>query len=153
MISCKDQFRTIDMIIPREDLTWISTTKVMCLTRMYMHHRSIGDVLQEFCRQLLRKHDTWCYYNNRLRDAIGKLSDSISNHGQSLTTSSAHEHLTFAMMLHGVVSTFLVRAKNHGFHCVWSHYSTKKPPMAGVQWTVLKVSYKALDSHLQPGQR
>ena len=132
MIGCKDEFVPIDMIIPCKDLAGISRAKVMCLTRVYMHHRSIGNVLQELCRQLLRKHDSWCNYHNRLRDTIGKLFDSISDHGQSLTSSSGHDHLTFIVMLHGTGSTLLVLTKNHGFRCVPNHYSIKKPPVKGV---------------------
>ena len=123
---------TFDMIIPCKDLAGIGSTVMMCLSTMYMHHRSIGNVLQELCRQLLCKHDTWSNHYNRLRDAIGKLSDCIKNHGWSLTSTCGHQHLTLAMMLHGTVSTFLVGTKNHRFRCVPNHYSIKKPPMLGV---------------------
>ena len=123
---------TLHMIIPCEDLTRICSTIMMRLTAVYVHHRSIGNVLQEFCRQLLCEHDSWCNYHNRLRNAIGKLSDSISNHSQSLTSTGGHQHLTLAVMLHSTVSTFLVRTKNHRFRCVPSHYSIKKPPVTGV---------------------
>lgn len=144
---------TFDLIIPSKDLTWIGCAKVMSLTRMHVHYRSIGDVLQELCRQLLCEHDSWSHHHNRLRNAIGKLSDCIENHGWSLTSSSGHEHLTFAVLLHSTVSTVLMGTKNHGFHCVWSHYSIKKPPVMGVWWTVLKVSYRSLKPHLQTRQR
>jgi hypothetical protein len=61
--------------------------------------------------------------------------------------------LTNLMMLHSIGSTLLVGTKNHGFRCVWDHYSIKKPPMAGAWWTVLKVSYRSLKTHLQTRQR
>lgn len=110
------------------------------LSTMHMKHTNhrISNVFKELSRQLLSEHDAWSNHYNSLRGVLFKLTQTIKDHGRSLTSTSRHNQLTNTILGHSEQTTFLVRTElDHRVHCVWDYYS-RKPSLKRLSGRFLK---------------
>ena len=111
VIGSEDQFVPLSITNPLLNLTRTSRGFVRSFATVNVKHIGIGDTLKKLTRELLSKQNARADYNNGLCSCRQKLTNSIVNHVQSLATTSRHNDLTFAILLHSNISTLLVRTE------------------------------------------
>ncbi len=104
-----------DHVVKHGNLIRISCREMLSLTRMNMGNHSIGDLLSEFCTELIGQKDPGSHHKGcEGLLCLIQTTDQITDHDQGLATASGHIHLAHTNQFHLGEATALVGAKLHG---------------------------------------